>query len=251
MHCVPARPADRRYAFTLVELAIVLTVIALIAGAILAGRELVHAATLRSAAAQCEQLQTAIGTFYGKYQGIPGDFSAATELWPAAINGNGDGLIDDLEANNVWHHMALARLIAGTFLPVDSMPPPADAIGIPGRIELTYLNVLTDSPYPAGMKSSYMTMTASPQPIPALAYLSLLLTNYFTDKPTGILPADAERLDAKSDDGLPLTGRIMSATLALGADDKLSCPAPSGANAYNLPSVWRTCGLWMRIATVP
>lgn len=251
MDCLSAIPADPRRAFTLVELAIVLAVIALIAGAILAGRELLHAATLRSAATQCEQLQTAMATFYGSFNAIPGDFDRAEDLWPGAVSGNGDGFVDDLEANNVWHHLAQTKMVAGAFVPVYDMPPPAEAAGVPGRIDFTYLNALTDSPYPAARKSLYMTITTSRVPVPALGYLSLLLTNYFTNSPSGLLPADAERLDYKFDDSLPLTGRVMSAALALGPDDKLSCPTPSGANSYNVQSVWRTCGLWIGVTVAP
>ena len=247
-----ASQSNCRHGFTLVELSIVLLVIALVAGGILIGRDLVRAAVLHGAVAQSQHLQTAMAVFYARHAGIPGDFTMAADRWPGAVSGNGDGQVDELEANNVWHHLSQDGLIEGVFVPVDTLPPPVDAAGVKGRIDLSYLNVITDAAFafPTNI-SLYLTITAIPQPTFTFVYLSTLITNYSTGTPTGILPVDAWHFDTKLDDGLPLTGRILSATPFIAPDDQLACPDKSGANLYNIESIYRTCGLWMRVYAAP
>lgn len=59
--------------FTLVELAIVLVIIGLIVSSVLVGQDLIKSAELRATTTQLQQFQTAVNTFIGKYNGIPGD----------------------------------------------------------------------------------------------------------------------------------------------------------------------------------
>lgn len=59
--------------FTLVELSIVLVIIGLIIGGVLVGRDLISAATIRAQISQIEKYQTAVNTFRGKYGYLPGD----------------------------------------------------------------------------------------------------------------------------------------------------------------------------------
>lgn len=233
---------------TLLELAIVLVILGLVAGSVLVGRDLVRLATLHAAGAQSEQLKAAIMVYYDRYKCVPGDDDNA-DRWPDAVIGNNDGEVDELEANNVWHHLSQDGLIEGVYVPVAALPPPAEAAGVAGRIELSYVNVLTDSTFTSAQSWLYMTITGIPQPTPTFAYLSVLLANFVTNAPTGLLPADARHLDAKFDDGLPRTGTILSALAFVGPDDRVACPEISGANRYNVRSIWRTCGLWMRMPT--
>src|SRR5665213_1974652 len=73
--------------FTLVEMAIVLVVIGLLVGAIFVGRDLIHAAELRSVVSDIEKFKSAVNTFKLKFNGIPGDMTDATTYWGVDPNG--------------------------------------------------------------------------------------------------------------------------------------------------------------------
>ena len=66
-----------RGGFTLIEMAIVLVVIGLLAGAVLVGQSLIGAAAVRAQITQIEKYNTAANTFYSKYDALPGDIPAA------------------------------------------------------------------------------------------------------------------------------------------------------------------------------
>lgn len=134
-----------RAAFTLMELAIVLVIIGLLAGGILLGRDLIRAAEIRKTYSQFQEIKTAINTFRTKYNCLPGDCANATDFFGKAIpgggvcpadngppaiptcNGNGDGLIDTTNQPNtpdrplanetllLWQHLADAGVIAGVY----------------------------------------------------------------------------------------------------------------------------------------
>ncbi len=87
--------------FTLVELAIVLVVIGLIAGGVLVGRDLINAAGVRAQVGQIEKYQTAVNAFRLKYNGLPGDLLASDAVQlgfvaraGGASDGDGNGLIE-------------------------------------------------------------------------------------------------------------------------------------------------------------
>ncbi len=90
--------------FTLIELAIVLVIIGLIAGGILVGGDLIRAAEVRAQIAQIEKYNSAVITFRGKFGELPGDMPPAVVNRYGFTQGtncngtqagwrNGDGLI--------------------------------------------------------------------------------------------------------------------------------------------------------------
>src|SRR5690348_16652658 len=89
--------------FTLVEVSIVLTIITLIVGGALIGRDLIRSAEVRATVSQQQQFSSAANTFQVKYNTVPGDLTTAqaTRLGfaPAARNNpgsiHGNGLIED------------------------------------------------------------------------------------------------------------------------------------------------------------
>src|SRR4051812_13212700 len=94
--------------FTVLELALAITIIALVIGGILVGRNLITTSQMRAAISQIRQYNAAIAAFQNKYEGLPGDIKNATSYWAAdpscgspltnmdvtkTCNGNGDGKI--------------------------------------------------------------------------------------------------------------------------------------------------------------
>ena len=99
----------RNEGFTLIELSIVLVIIGLIVGGVLVGQDLIKAAYVREQISQIEKYNTAVNTFYGKYQALPGDMnnSVATAFGFAARGpnggeGDGNGIIQTDNANQPY-----------------------------------------------------------------------------------------------------------------------------------------------------
>lgn len=111
------RPASAVKGFTVVEIAIVLVIIALIMGGVFKGQALIDNARVRSLSTEVSGIQTAWYSFQERYRSIPGDFSkAGTQIDSAAMSGNGNGRIDDsLERAGVWQQLSLAGFISGQF----------------------------------------------------------------------------------------------------------------------------------------
>lgn len=131
---------QKTYGFTLLELAIVLTITAFLIGGVLFGKDLIQAANVRSTIAQKEKFDTATMAFRNKYSGLPGDLKDATAKG-FDHDGNGDELIgmnDDYltacagrtrmgwncggvilsvytEMGEYWVQLSKARLIDGTY----------------------------------------------------------------------------------------------------------------------------------------
>lgn len=78
----------------LIEIAIALVIIAVIAGGIIVGKQQFRLAALREQMKQIHDYQTAINLFQEKYDDLPGDAPDADTLFPTALNGNGNNAIN-------------------------------------------------------------------------------------------------------------------------------------------------------------
>lgn len=116
--------------FTLLEMAIVVTIIAFIIGGVLAARAIITNAQLQTVMTDVNSITVATNNFKQLYQSLPGDFSGATTAWGGTTvqgfsitNGNNDGEItpinyyighnygsDTQENNQFWLHLQLAGM---------------------------------------------------------------------------------------------------------------------------------------------
>jgi prepilin-type N-terminal cleavage/methylation domain-containing protein len=140
--------------FSLLELSIVLSIIALIAGGIITGKSVMENAKLKRIIVDINTYREAVQNFSDKYGELPGDFSRATEIWGSAFgtgndsscyminslsltntkltcNGNGNGTIEYPdptvpdqgnttlwffnERYRAWQHLANSGLISGAY----------------------------------------------------------------------------------------------------------------------------------------
>ena len=124
--------------FTLVELAIVLVILGLIAAGILTGKNLIDNSRIRGLIAEGQSYVQAVRLFEDRYGGLPGDLHNAEDIWGAqntnattcqqtesvderTCNGNGDGFINDdgdttaWERYRAWQHLSNAGFIKGKF----------------------------------------------------------------------------------------------------------------------------------------
>ena len=118
----------RTRGFSLVEMSIVIVIIGLLIGGVLVGRDMIKTAELNSVLQEVATIKNDIGVFKEKYNALPGDMSDATTYWgtspdcastatlssDATCNGNGDGIYGwgGREYFLVWHHLKRSGIMS-------------------------------------------------------------------------------------------------------------------------------------------
>lgn len=178
--------------FTLVELAIVLVIVALLLGGVFKGQALIDSARVRLLSTEVTGIRTAWYSFQERYRSIPGDFSSArSQIDSAAVPGNGNGRVDDSqERAGVWQQMALAGFINGSFDGAQS------AVGTATDLECGPATC-PRNPFNGYYKISYSAQAADVENPAHEIYTGNQI-------PVSILA----QLDQKLDDGKPTTGRF-------------------------------------------
>jgi prepilin-type N-terminal cleavage/methylation domain-containing protein len=100
--------------FSLLEVAIAITVVGVLAAVVLKGQSLVKEARLQALATQILQYKAVVEMFRDKYQALPGDYNAAQENISFSLdNGDGDGAINnESEAISFWRHLKVGGFIS-------------------------------------------------------------------------------------------------------------------------------------------
>lgn len=198
--------------FTLVELAVVIFVIALLTGGIVAGAfSLIQSGRTQDAMKMATDLASASQDFRQRYHYLPGDFpvtAAAPQIpgTPAvcviggANAGNGDGLIQLAESACVPEHLSKAGYIKG------SVNPATGLIGI--RTSFGPVRFISNAA---------SGVAAGANPLPATIRNVIEYAN---------LPCDvAVEIDGKLDDGNLATGNVR-ASVATCTPSTLNDPVP-------------------------
>lgn len=129
----------RQSGFTLVELAIVVTIVGLLIGGIIKGQDIVDNVRVTRAGMMVKTVDTAVSIFRSTYRDLPGDMPRAGSRLlncttsPCNVSGNGNNFIGytygasnntpytpTQEQNTFWWHLKVAGLLD---------LPPADAAG--------------------------------------------------------------------------------------------------------------------------
>ncbi|GHU11502.1 hypothetical protein FACS189449_03090 [Alphaproteobacteria bacterium] len=99
--------------FSLIEVAIAIVIIGLIASFTLKGRELIRTAKLRSIIEQTNSIRVAAHSFMETYGAMPGDLANAADIiGGSASNGKGDGKIVSIDdSKRFWGHLAASDVI--------------------------------------------------------------------------------------------------------------------------------------------
>lgn len=259
---------NHRYcrAISLLELAIVMVILGLLAGGILTAQTLIHAAEVNSVAAQIDRYTIAVQTFRAKYSSYPGDMNNATQYWPSAggtgsdaacfalqtqtsnatCNGNGDEQIDnaggvaEAERFMSWKHLANEGLIegsytgtptgaAGTFTPLPGINVPA------GKIS----NTLFDLHYISSPAGDFFSESILDQ-----NFIAFFRTPDNAGNLAALKPEDASQIDVKFDDGSPVYGSII--TLKKSATAGKNCTTADTALAeYDVANGGINCVLYV------
>lgn len=211
--------------FNLVEMAIVVSVIGLVAGGILVGRELYDIAQIRNTIKQLESYDAAIAVFIGKYGYLPGDipdnraiaYGLADPGCPSATlrgcGGNSDGRLEyysnisSPENVNFWYHLSVSDLIGESLnsgLNDDGSSNYQSGLTIP-QLDLRDIGIPIF--YWPNIVTGSLTFT-SVFGIGKNMYGIGRLPNYFSEDSSGITGREAYFLDSKIDDGFPRSGAV-------------------------------------------
>ncbi|GHT91118.1 hypothetical protein FACS1894122_02920 [Alphaproteobacteria bacterium] len=104
---------NRYGGFSLIEVAIAIVIIGLIASFTLKGRELIRTAKLRSVIEHVNSVRVATQAFVEKYGAMPGDLANAKDLIGDSVaNGRGEGSIISIDdSQRFWRHLAASDII--------------------------------------------------------------------------------------------------------------------------------------------
>lgn len=241
--------------FTLIELAIVIVIIALIIGGILTGKDLIATAANRKIIDQMVAYQAAFNTFKLKYNCMPGDcinvrtFFGTTDTNGNAVNnGDGNGVINGwpYEVPGIWQHLSDAGLISeaytgaygganATFVVVG---PGGNFPGVPGlsgksAFEISYQN----GTYYGGLQGNLLTIGADVDAVGWSPWPACVGNS----GPCPTMRQNYE-IDNKIDDGMALTGKIRISWLP---NSRVNA---NGSYNLNLYAEEKVCSIGMLIS---
>jgi prepilin-type N-terminal cleavage/methylation domain-containing protein len=221
---------NRKHAFSLVELSIVLVILGLLTGGILTGQNLIHAAELRKAATDMDMYRVAVHSFKNKYFAIPGDMAMATDFWgiaggsgydttclnaqsagdKATCNGDGNGYVrhgiqSQSERFLAWKHLANAGLISGSYTGKTIGPGVhvlANGVNVPQYYQ-------TNGHVVISMQEKGHSQYFAESRLGGNLLLFGATSGASSDAPL-FIPEDAWNLDKKFDDASPAYGSIFT-----------------------------------------
>jgi prepilin-type N-terminal cleavage/methylation domain-containing protein len=216
--------------FTLVELSIVLIIIGLIVGGVVGGQSLIHSAKISKLISSVKDTQVSIRAFELQYDALPGDMLEATDYWPTSTAGNGDRKYVWQESAEVGEHLDFADILkkppGGYWHEKNQLND--------GNLQLMYYGLTPSS----SLDSNYI-IYGKPNNTGSGPHLF-----YST-----ISPIDAKAIDKKLDDGLSISGKVISRS---GQDTHNLCDnsvwsAYNSNDAYILTETNETCFMGFKI----
>ena len=217
-------------AFSLIELAIVLIIIALVVGGVIAGRSLIKSAQLNSVATEMQKISVSYDKYKEKYEQAPGDHSKAfdyfgndcREISNDAVDCNGNGNLRIREAINGGtygeNHILLRHLWLAGFYRTEtlkgSFPSTAGDIVLGDHLPKLSISGASLFTYAWQVESFFIDACCSNYTSKFANILSLgkLTGGSGSPWPSGnvLSPRDAKKIDNKIDDGEPGTGALIA-----------------------------------------
>lgn len=249
-----------KQAFSLVELSIALTVVALLAISVVGARKLISSANINRVVQEYYNFKSAVTSFKEIYGYLPGDFPNAYDHFSDAIgcedssvladpydgcNGDGDGIVELAdtggEAYKVVQHLSQADIIPGNFPILDARLNDPKTEFFPSRIGNAYYYPMHgNSDYPTCWSGFSSTYGSEDKCGKHRIFLGLFDGSTNVPDAAALSPYEAEKIDDRIDDGSPWTGNVQiryseesscngadsagSGTYDLTADNKLCLP---------------------------
>lgn len=205
--------------FTLIELSIVIIIIGLLIAGVSAGRSLVNQTQLYSIIKDFTKIKVATAEFKSRFNAVAGDFKDGYSYWGTVgnctntyvnnsphdgCNGNGDGNLgpnnDNYENRLMFKHLNLAGILDGKYSGTDDNGHFRLGIDVPkGPLQNSGYYATYDSYW--GIAGENVDMLGFGADYPGAAPIAAILR-----------PDEAKAIDVKIDDGLPVTGKILSGT---------------------------------------
>lgn len=227
--------------FSLVELAISITVVGLVVALVVKGGEMIDNAKISSTILQIESYKAGVDGFRTAYNAWPGDFDGAEtyiencDADPECLDGDGNGAIGNAAALNpavrgavagadetvgAWRHLFLSGygigIPSGGTVAFGSALP---AAGLGGGFELFYDSDLDISGDAATVvRDGHL-----------LRYAGVVKTSGNLGTGEGVFGFAARALDRKMDDGNPVAGIVYSQNVGSGC---IGSDSSSGTTVY-------------------
>lgn len=210
--------------FSMIEIAISLAIIGLIAVSITSGIYIKNTVKLNTITKDLETINQAYLDFFSLYGNLPGDLWNAQDRFGVGVNnGNGNNIIDGNEALDFWQHLSSSGFIDETYDGATNSP------GV-GVMEGPFTN------------SGYTIAKATEDGSLSITFSAF---NGTTAGVEVLTPAQLFKLDKKLDDGVPNTGMLTAVTgSGVGATDCFN-----GA-AYSLTNDSEACCFTLTLGSV-
>lgn len=235
--------------FSLVEMAVVLTIIALLVGSILTGKNMIRASEIQATTARVQEYKSAVSQFTERYLELPGDFSSASTYWGGTYNGNGDGMIggglntscsgDFTEQWAAFQHLSRAELVEGQYVhsggstPSPGVNTPATPI-TGGGYTLRFCGDISSGPYYLYGYYGHVLQVGHSKGTDGSSIAGGTRGPLFT-------PEEAGAIDQKMDDSYPGTGIIKAPQKDDFAATNCTTTNVSSTADYNYAAGTRSC----------
>ena len=243
--------------FSLVELSVVLIIIGILIGGLLVTQSVIRTSKVERAIKDIQMLDAARASFKAIHMNEPGDSSSFSYDFPVMgiIVGNDDGYVDDDESGIYWYSLSkgvgLKNANKTNYAAFSTSGSSTYPTAIDSCPVFAFDQAAQQANYPACLVlvSDSLNETTFTKPsgwVNFYFYGSLgLSTNGTSVFPTAtgaynpLMPMDAEAMDMKMDDGVPLTGNLIS------EDHEIAGGCHNGAVYYSDTKEYR-CSLYIK-----
>jgi len=213
-------------AFSLVELSMVVTIIALLVVSVAASYKLIDRAKVKGVAAEINTIETAFIAFQETYNAIPGDMANAYDFFSGKdcgvnsesggtqqdrCNGDGDLFVKDdspsgekcREEHNAWNHLSYADLMKAIRPSCAAYNPSAKYTNLTYSIRMINIDL---NPYFLNQASVNVIRLGKVRE----DLISSNSYNNFNNNGKLLPPQFLQILDRKLDDGIAFSGKLLS-----------------------------------------